>query len=132
MSWDDTLRNLRAWQERVSGHRADSWSPPIDVYETPTAYIIAAEIPGLTRDQIELAVEDARLTIRGKRGGDEATGGRILHYHQVERGHGPFTRTFELSQRIDVSAVTADLERGVLTIVLPKAPEPAPRRIEVT
>jgi HSP20 family protein len=132
MSWDDPFRNLRAWQERLSGHRGDSWSPPIDVYETATAYIIAAEVPGLTREEIELAVEDSRLTIRGRRAGDHAKGGDIVHYHQVERGHGPFARTFELSQRIHVEGVTADLAHGVLTIVLPKAPESAPRRIEVT
>jgi HSP20 family protein len=120
-------RDLRAWQERLerlSAHHADSWTPPIDVYETPDRYVVAAELPGLTRDQIELAMADSRLTIRGQRA---VTTGDKVHYHQVERGHGAFSRTFEFNDKIDVESVTADLSAGVLTVTLPKVP-PAPRR----
>ena len=120
-------RDLRAWQERLerlSSHHADAWSPPIDVYETPDRYVVAAELPGLTRDQIELAMADSRLTIRGKRGDQPA---ESVHYHQVERGHGAFSRTFEFTDKIDVEQVAADLANGVLTVTLPKVP-PAPRR----
>jgi HSP20 family protein len=120
-------RDLRAWQERLerlSSHHTDSWAPAIDVYETPDRYVVAAELPGLARDQIELAMADSRLTIRGQR---PARAGDNVHYHQVERGHGAFTRTFEFNDKIDVEAVTADLSDGVLTVTLPKVP-PAPRR----
>lgn len=120
-------RDLRAWQERLerlSAHRADSWTPPIDVYETAGAYIVSAEVPGLTREQIELSMADSRLTIRGERRGH---GGDEVHYHQVERGHGAFSRTFEFNDKIDAEGVKADLANGVLTITLPKMP-PAPRR----
>jgi HSP20 family protein len=120
-------RDLRAWQERLerlSSHHAESWTPPIDVYETPERYVVAAELPGLTRDEIELAMADSRLTIRGQR---VAKSGDDIHYHQVERGHGAFSRTFEFNDKIDVEAVTADLANGVLTVTLPKVP-PAPRR----
>jgi HSP20 family protein len=120
-------RDLRAWQERLerlSSHHADSWTPPIDVYETPDRYVVAAELPGLARDQIELAMADSRLTIRGQR---TVRTGDSVHYHQVERGYGAFSRTFEFNDKIDVEAVTADLTDGVLTVTLPKVP-PAPRR----
>ncbi len=120
-------RDLRAWQERLerlSSHHADSWAPPIDVYETPDRYVVAAELPGLARDEIELAMADSRLTVRGQR---VARSGENVHYHQVERGHGAFSRTFEFNDKIDVEAVTADLSDGVLTVTLPKLP-PAPRR----
>lgn len=120
-------RDLRAWQERLerlSAHRADSWTPPIDVYETAGAYIVSAEVPGLTREQIELSMADSRLTIRGERSGH---GGDEVHYHQVERGHGAFSRTFEFNDKIDAEGVKADLANGVLTITLPRLP-PAPRR----
>ena len=120
-------RDLRAWQERLerlSSHHAESWPPPIDVYETPDRYVVVAELPGLTREQIELAMADSRLTIRGQR---PARAGDSIHYHQVERGHGAFSRTFEFNDKIDVEAVTADLANGVLTVTLPKLP-PAPRR----
>ena len=67
---------------------------------------------------------DSRLTIRGS---GRAAPANDVHYHQIERGHGSFTRTFEFADEIDVEAVTADLSNGVLTVTLPKLP-PAPRR----
>jgi HSP20 family protein len=123
-------RDLRAWQERLerlSGSHAESWSPAIDVYETPEAYVVAAELPGLTRDQITLEMVDSRLTIRGTR--VERTAENV-HYHQVERGHGAFSRTFEFNDRIDADRITADLANGVLTVTLPKLPA-ARRTIDV-
>ena len=124
-------RDLRAWQERLerlSSHHADSWTPAIDVYETADRYVVAAELPGMAREEIELAMADSHLTIKGQRVERAA---EDVHYHQVERGHGAFSRTFAFNDKIDVDAVTADLANGVLTVTLPKVP-PAPRRtIEV-
>jgi HSP20 family protein len=124
-------RDLRAWQERLerlSAHHADSWSPAIDVYETTDSYVVAAELPGLSREQIELAMADSRLTIRGQRVERAA---ETIHYHQIERGHGAFSRTFEFSGQIDVDRVTADLSNGVLTVTLPKVPPAGRRTIDV-
>ena len=125
-------RDLRGWHERLerlAGHHADGWVPPIDVFETSDRYVIAAEVPGLDREQIELAMEDSRLTIRGQR--IEGTSGADVHYHQIERGHGAFSRTFEFADKIDVEAITADLSDGVLTVTLPKIASPPVRKIEV-
>jgi HSP20 family protein len=129
----DPLGDLRAWQarlERLARHHSESWAPPIDVYETARAYVITAEVPGLSRDQVELAVEDSRLTIQGRR---EASppGAANIHFHQVERGHGAFRRTFEFAEKIDTDHVTADLADGVLRISVPKASPPPARKIEV-
>jgi HSP20 family protein len=128
------MRDLRVWQERLerlSAHHPDSWTPPIDVYETDDRYVVAAELPGLARDQIELALEDARLTIRGQRIDRTASTGDVVHFHQVERGHGAFARTFEFGSKIDTEAVSADLTNGVLTITLPKSAPPPAHKIEV-
>ncbi len=128
----DPLRDLRAWQERLerlAAQRGSAWDPPIDVYETPARYVVTAELPGLSRDQIDLAVQDNRLTIRGVRpaaGPETAT----RHFHQVERGHGSFQRTFEFVEPVDQASIAADLRDGVLTITLPKIAT-QPRRIEV-
>ena len=133
MPWDP-MRDFRAWQERLerlSAPRTESWAPPIDVYETDDRYVVAAELPGLTREQIELALEASRLTIRGERPGHAASGEAVVHFHQVERGHGAFSRTFEFAEKIDVAGVTADLANGVLTVMLPKVPPAPPRKIEV-
>ena len=128
------MRDLRVWQERLerlSAHHPDSWTPPIDVYETTDRYVIAAELPGLAREHIELALEDTRLTIRGQRIDRTASSGHVMHFHQVERGHGAFARTFEFGSKIDTDAVSADLTNGVLTVTLPKAAIPPARKIEV-
>lgn len=133
MVWDP-FSELRAWTdrlERLAMHHAESWTPAMDVYETPERFVVTAELPGMTRDQVTLQLEDARLTVRGQRPHSGAEGGEIVHYHQVERGHGAFQRTFEFADKIDVDGVTADLSAGVLTIHLPKrAPQPA-RKINV-
>ena len=129
----DPLRDLRAWQERLerlSAQHGTAWAPPIDVYETEDRYVVTAEVPGLSREQIDLAVHDSRLTIRGIRSagiGENAA----RHFHQVERGHGSFERTFRFADPVDQERISADLRDGVLTITLPKAASP-PRRIQVS
>jgi HSP20 family protein len=129
----DPLRDLRAWQERLerlAAQHASAWAPPIDVYETADRYVIAAEVPGLAREEVELTLQDNRLTIRGARsGGVPASATR--HYHQVERGHGSFLRTLEFAEAVDQAAITADLRDGVLTVTLPKSAAP-PRTIEIS
>ena len=129
----DPLRDLRAWQERLerlaSQHTAQ-WAPPIDIYETADHYVITAEVPGLTREQIDVAIEDNRITLRGARPGSGGDG-RDRQYHQVERGYGSFTRTFEFADPIHADRIAADLQHGVLRVTLPKMAAPAVRRIEV-
>jgi HSP20 family protein len=129
----DPLGDLRAWQarlERLSHPHAETWTPPIDVYETERSYVITAEVPGLSRDQVDLAVEDSRLTIRGRRDGRPPSAGAV-HFHQIERGHGSFHRTFEFAEKLDAERVTAEMADGVLTISIPKVPPPPARKIEV-
>jgi len=128
----DPLRDLRAWQERLerlAAQRGSAWDPPMDVYETPTRYVVTAELTGLAREQVEIAVQDNRLTIRGVRPAAGA-GNAASHYHQIERAHGSFERTFEFVDAVDQDAISADLRHGVLTVTLPKVTT-APRRIAV-
>lgn len=128
----DPLRDLRAWQERLerlAGQHATAWAPPIDVYETEDRYVITAEVPGVSRGEVDLAVHDNRLSIRGSRsGGVPESPSR--HYHRVERGHGSFLRTFQFADPVDQDGITADLHDGVLTVTLPKAAT-RPRSIEI-
>ena len=127
----DPLRDLRAWQERLERlhqHETAAWTPPIDIYETADRYVITAEVPGVTREQLSVAMDGNRLTLSGSR--PVAAGGGARHYHQVERGHGQFARTFEFAEAVAVDRIGADLRDGVLTVTLPKATEPT-RKIEV-
>jgi HSP20 family protein len=131
----DPLRDLLALHEQIGqlvGSDAPGWTPPVDLYETATEFVLSAELPGLSRDEIEIHAEDTRIIIRGARvGGPAARETPCEQYHRVERGHGRFSRAFTLPDAIDVDAVTADLKDGVLTITLPKAAERGTRRVNV-
>ena len=128
----DPLRDLLALHEQIGqlvGTDAPGWTPPVDLYETASEFVLTAELPGLPRDQIEIHVEDSRITIRGER----ATGQLPCEqYHRVERGHGRFSRAFALPEAVDVEHVAAELKDGILTITLPKASDGSGRRIAVT
>ena len=130
----DSLRDLLALHEQIGqlvGADAPGWTPPVDLYETATEFVLTAELPGLSRDQIEIHVEEFRIVVRGAR--SAVPGGDISceQFHRVERGHGPFSREFTLPEAIEVENVAADLKDGVLTIVIPKASDRGARRIDV-
>lgn len=108
---------------------ASGWAPPIDLYETPDRYVVVVELAGLRREDFEIRVERDTLLLRGER---PSRGIPAEQYHRVERGHGAFTRTFEFPQPIDGGQVAAEFRDGLLTITLPKAASPEPRRIAVT
>lgn len=135
----DPLRDLLSLQEQLGqlvGHDAPGWTPLVDLYETSAAFVLIAELPGMTRDQIDIHAEDNRISIRGERragpSGTRDDDVRCEQYHRVERGHGRFSRTFALPDTIDIDGITADLKDGLLTITIPKAPDRAARRINVT
>ena len=130
----DPLRDLLALHEQLGhlvGTDAPGWTPPVDLYETVDDYVLTAELPGLTREQIDIHAEERRIVIRGARGADPGRDIPCEQYHRVERGHGRFSRAFALPEAIDVDAVAADLKDGLLTITIPKAAGRA-RRINVT
>ena len=127
----DPLRDLLAIQHRLE-HLASSgpqgWVPAVDLCETADAFIVTAELPGLVREQVHIQINDGRLTLHGRRDARVP----CEQYHQVERGHGEFSRTFVLPSLVDTERIAADLQHGVLTITLPKSPEKGPRRVDVS
>ena len=127
----DPLRDLLALQERMerlSGHEASGWTPPVDIFETAEAYVVSAELPGLERRDIDIRYHDGQLTLQGTRRAPDVPCER---YHRVERGHGGFIRRFSLPTTIDAAAIAADLKDGVLTVTVPKGAGAAARRIDV-
>ena len=128
----DPLRDLLALQEQLGqlvGTDAPGWTPPVDLYETDGAFILSAELPGLTRNDIDIQAEEGRVVIRGERTSAQVS---CEQYHRVERGHGRFSRGFMLPEPIDIEAVTADLKDGVLTVTIPKSTDRGTRRVDVT
>ena len=118
---------------QLVGTDAPGWTPPVDLYETSDAFVLTAEVPGLSRDQIDVHAEEGRVILRGER--VSGPGGAAVpceQYHRVERGHGRFSRAFVLPEPISVEDVTADLKDGLLTVNLPKAGGRGARRVSVT
>lgn len=127
----DPLRDLLAIQhrlERLASPGPQGWAPAVDLCETADAFIVSAELPGLSRNQVNIHVAESRLTLQGRRDARVP----CEQYHQVERGHGEFSRSFALPPNVDVDHISADLRDGVLTVTIPKSPERGPRRVDVS
>ena len=109
---------------------AGSWVPPVDVYSNGEHEIVLkAELPDMTREAIDITVEDDTLTIKGEKKVDEDV--KDEQFHRIERRYGTFSRSFSLPQTVDASKVTAEYKNGVLTVRLPLREEAKPRQIKV-
>jgi len=126
----DPIRDLLAIQQRLDPFAPGpaGWVPPVDLQETAEQYVLTAELPGLTRDDIDIRFQEGYLTLSGVR---RDRGLPCEQYHRVERGHGSFSRTFQLPVPVDAGRIVADLRDGVLTITCPKARDATVRRIDV-
>jgi HSP20 family protein len=130
----DPLRDLIALHEQIGqlvGTDAPGWTPAVDLYETADAFILTADLPGLSRDQIDINVDENRVVIRGERIGGPGDM-PCEQFHRVERGHGRFSRAFALPEAIDVERVAANLQDGILTVKIPKSKGRGVRRVAVT
>jgi HSP20 family protein len=106
------------------------WIPPVDVFETDEHdLVIKAELPDMTRDDIEVTVDRNTLTLKGTKKATSET--RKEQYRRVERTYGTFSRSFTLPETVDATKVTADYRNGVLTVKLPYREEAKPRAINV-
>lgn len=113
------------------GHEFEmtGWAPRVDVEETKDAFRFRADLPGMSRKDIAISVENHRLTIRGERKSE--TDEKSSRYHRVERLSGSFTRSFQLPATVLSERVEASYKDGVLEVVVPKAEEIRPREIEI-
>ncbi len=102
--------------------------PALNVWEDGDAFIVEAEVPGLTLDNLGVEVLGNELTISGER---KDAPNEVTTVHRRERNSGTFQRTLTLPTEINAEAVEADLKNGILTIRLPKAETAKVRRIEV-
>ncbi len=126
----DPLQDLLALHERLNrmaGERAPGWAPAADVYETADHYLLSVELPGLSRDDFQISVQEGKVVIKGVRPQQARADDQ---FHRVERGRGPFLRSFALPQPIDETRISADLRNGVLSISIPKLAA-RPRRVDV-
>ncbi len=105
-----------------------SWVPAVDIVETDGAYLAIADLPGLTKKDIEITVENDVLTLSGERGFEKQEGDS---YRRLERSHGSFRRSFALPSDITAEKVEAKFKSGVLTVTLPKSEAAKARKIDI-
>ncbi|MBR0801283.1 Hsp20/alpha crystallin family protein [Bradyrhizobium jicamae] len=103
--------------------------PVTDIFETPEALTVALEMPGVDRNSLEARVEDDVVTIEGRIDFAKYEGMQPVYTEYIV-GH--YARSFEISNKIDQSKISAQMKDGVVTIVLPKAEQAKPRRIDVS
>ena len=108
---------------------AGSWVPRVDIAETNGELVVAAELPGLTRDDVSIRIENNVLTLKGEKKQEEEE--KATNYHRIERSYGAFSRSFSLPSTVDASKVRAAFRDGVLTITLPKTEEAKGKEIPI-
>ncbi|MGC9320234.1 MAG: Hsp20/alpha crystallin family protein [Armatimonadota bacterium] len=105
---------------------APSFSPPVDILAADEEIVILVELPGMSRDDVTVEVDEAVVTIRGRRGPAESDG----QYFVRERPTGSFSRSFSMTSRLDPDSVAAKLEDGVLRVTVQR--HERSRHIEVS
>jgi HSP20 family protein len=119
-----------AYQGGDEGLSRGDWMPPVDIFENDKHEIVLkAELPGISREDIDIRVENNLLTIRGERKHDQET--KQESYHRIERVYGAFSRSFQLPSTVNMEQVAAEFKDGVLTVVLPAREEARPRQVQV-
>ncbi len=135
----DPLRDILGLQERMNRlfeeslmrgrelkpAEAGAWLPSVDVYETADAFVILAELAGVSEEDVVVTVDGEEVRLRGQR---RLPGPRPESFERLERSYGPFARSFRFEQELDADRVSAAFEDGLLRLELKKAHAKAARR----
>jgi len=126
---DELFHNRLASVLGGEGVQSVAWSPVVDIEETELNYLIRAELPGLSKKNVKVVVEDGVLTLSGERDLERKVEGKTFHH--IERSHGTFTRSFTLPENAEAESVSANYKDGLLEIRVAKSEEALPKSIEV-
>ena len=118
---------------------ATNWIPAVDLSQDEDHFFLRADLPGMTREDIDLTVEDRTLTLTGSRSFTKSVpetekaedSGAPESYSRIERQFGSFTRTFQLPSNVDTSKIEARFENGVLTLEIAKLEQAKSRKIKI-
>ena len=109
---------------------ASTWLPPVDIFQNGDREIVLkAELPDMTREDIDVTVENFVLTLKGEKKVDGEV--KDEQYHHAERRYGTFARSFSLPQTVDTAKVAAEYKNGVLTVRIPLREEARPRQVKI-
>lgn len=132
----DRMFTLNRALDRMLEQAADPtnrfWVPAIDVAENGEAYLVAAELPGVRSEDLDISFEQNVLTVRGtKRPAWEQKEGQSYRVYTAERLAGSFERAIRLPEFVDGDRIDASFHDGVLMITIPKSPAAQPRKIQI-
>jgi HSP20 family protein len=141
--WSDPFREFAHLQDRINRVFTDAygrsdeglltsgtWAPPVDIYQNGDhEVVLKAELPDMTREDIDITVDNGTLTIRGEKKLSNEV--KEEQFHRIERRYGSFSRSFSLPPTVDPGKVGAEYKNGVLTVRLPLREEAKPRQIKV-
>ena len=113
--------------DREQGRR---WVPPVDLVEAEDHFVLKADLPGLSEDDVNVEVQDGTLAISGERHAEHESHER--GWYRIERSFGSFNRSLTLPDGVDADAISARFENGVLEVRIPKPEERKPRRVEIS
>lgn len=105
------------------------WSPAMDLVEADDHFVLRADLPGLSEEDVDIEVRDNVLRVSGERKAEHERTER--GWHRVERSFGRFGRTLTLPEGIEPDAISASFDRGVLEVRIPKPEERKPRRVQI-
>lgn len=142
VKWDP-FRDLISIQDRMNrmfeqtlsrsrleeGISTATWTPAVDIYETPDRIVLKAELPGMTNEDIDIQLQDNSLTLKGER--RFAKDVQEENYLRIERAYGPFQRSFTLPSSVQQEKIRATFHDGVLEVVMPKADAAQAKRISI-
>jgi HSP20 family protein len=113
-----------------SGGTSRRWIPAMDLVETDGQYVLRADLPGLSDENVNIALEDNVLTISGERKAEHEQ--QQQGYYRLERASGSFSRSLTLPEGVDPDGVRAHFDRGVLEISIPKPEQKKPRQVQIS
>ena len=122
-------RARRHGQQYDADAGAMAWSPAVEISERKDTYLVSAELPGLSADEVEITFEDGLLTIQGERHASRDAAGETVH--RSERKYGTFRRMITLPSHVQAGKIEATALDGVLQVLVPKAPDVQAKRIQV-
>lgn len=105
------------------------WAPAVELVESDGEFVLTAEIPGMSKEDVHVAIEDNVLTLKGEKTLEREEKGERSHIR--ERGYGAFERCFALPRNIEADKIKAEYRDGVIEVHIPKGPEAKGRQIEI-